>query len=260
MMFDERFRDEGVLVFEQMFAPELIDSVRGTIERQSGPIDPERPPQHMPVDELRLHMPVRLEGSLLSPDFLFHPLIGGLLKALLGNDYLIDSLSVVTALPGAPTMHLHRDHSPLFPRGELDAPLPPYAITLVVPLIATDDESGTTMVARSSMAAQKVADDELSTAPEWIVPHLPLGGCFLMDYRTWHRGMANRSARERPILYVVYAREWFCDDVNFHHHARMIVDHAAFAELAPEQRYRLRRAAAAGLVDATVAELGATAP
>jgi hypothetical protein len=34
----------------------------------------------------------------------------------------------------------------------------------------------------------------------------------LLDYRTLHTGLPNQSARMRPILYMVYARGWFCDD------------------------------------------------
>ena len=44
---------------------------------------------------------------------------------------------------------------------------------------------------------------------------LPLGGCLLFDYRLLHRGLANRSDRERPVLSIVYQRDWFRDAVNF---------------------------------------------
>jgi hypothetical protein len=36
----------------------------------------------------------------------------------------------------------------------------------------------------------------------------------LVDYRTLHTGLPNLTARVRPILYMVYARGWFCDDAT----------------------------------------------
>jgi hypothetical protein len=36
----------------------------------------------------------------------------------------------------------------------------------------------------------------------------------LLDYRTLHTGLPNQSARVRPILYMVYARGWFCDEAT----------------------------------------------
>jgi hypothetical protein len=36
----------------------------------------------------------------------------------------------------------------------------------------------------------------------------------LLDYRTLHTGLPNHGARVRPILYMVYARGWFCDDAT----------------------------------------------
>jgi len=43
-----------------------------------------------------------------------------------------------------------------------------------------------------------------------------------MDYRTLHTGMPNRGTRIRPILYLVYTRTWFFDEVN--HAGRAALD------------------------------------
>ncbi|EGD78955.1 hypothetical protein PTSG_11804 [Salpingoeca rosetta] len=38
----------------------------------------------------------------------------------------------------------------------------------------------------------------------------------IFDYRTVHRGVANRHASKyRPLMYQVYTKEWFKDLVNF---------------------------------------------
>ena len=61
------------------------------------------------------------------------------------------------------------------------------------------------------------------------------GDVILMDYRTLHTGLPNRGTRARPILYMVYARPWFFDDVN--HMDRIPLD------MPPEVRQRLAEAA-----------------
>ena len=43
---------------------------------------------------------------------------------------------------------------------------------------------------------------------------LQRGDCVMLDYRTLHAGLPNLGGRARPIVYMVYARPWFFDDVN----------------------------------------------
>ena len=56
---------------------------------------------------------------------------------------------------------------------------------------------------------------DIDQETEYQDPIVPLGSCLLMDYRLLHGGMANRSSQVRPILYNVYCRPWFHDDLNF---------------------------------------------
>ena len=44
---------------------------------------------------------------------------------------------------------------------------------------------------------------------------LPPGAAIFGDYRTLHRGTANRSPEPRPLLMHVYGREWWSDAVNY---------------------------------------------
>ena len=53
------------------------------------------------------------------------------------------------------------------------------------------------------------------TALSGVGPCVDAGGAVLFDYRTVHRGTANRSAEDRPLLYLTFARPWFSDTVNF---------------------------------------------
>jgi len=256
-MFREKFLRNGYVLLPNLLGPDLVERIAATLSKAVGPYDSDRLPLHKLVDEKRLHFPVRLEGALLEPGLWAHPVLEFLLNTLLGPEYLIDNFTLVVAMPGAPEMHLHRDFPPLFPNEVPTETLPVYAVSMIVPLIATDEYTGTTRLAADSMASE-IVDGELVPPPrEWVDPHVPLGGAVLMDYRLWHRGAANRSDRPRPVLYLNFTRDWFTDSRNYELHPRMIVDRAAMAAIPAEHRHRFRRAAAPGLIDATVKELDA---
>ena len=41
------------------------------------------------------------------------------------------------------------------------------------------------------------------------------GDALVADWRLKHRGLANRTREDRPLLYLTYARPWFVDKYNF---------------------------------------------
>ena len=93
------------------------------------------------------------------------------------------------------------------------------------PLIDVDIETGPTGVwlgshrwARRTSAAAR----QTMTACSF-----QRGDCVLLDYRTLHTGLPNLSGRIRPIVYMVYTRPWFFDEVN--HVNRISPRHAAGA-------------------------------
>lgn len=256
LLFPETFARQGYLLFDKLFDPTLIDAVRDEYLGQYPRFEPGRLPLHREVGDRRLHLPVILKGRFLDPDLLANPILIGVLGILFGSPFLIDSVNCVTALPGAQPQHEHRDHGLLFDQVPgLATTLPPYAITVGIPLIDLDAATGTTKLFPGSMATRHGADGSPPAFSEEVTPLLKRGGCFLWDYRLWHGGMANHSARDRPILYVTYACEWFTDVINFEKHSRLPVDARDLARIPFEHRALFRRVAAKGLHDLTVAEL-----
>ena len=47
-----------------------------------------------------------------------------------------------------------------------------------------------------------------------IRPALDTGEVMLFDYRCWHRGLANRSAAARPVVYLAYRLGGALDELN----------------------------------------------
>jgi ectoine hydroxylase-related dioxygenase (phytanoyl-CoA dioxygenase family) len=250
-MFAERFTRDGCLVVDRLFDPMLIDAVRAEVERQHGDIDPGRPPEHLEVGHMRLQVPIDLKGPLLDPAVYAHPLLMTMLRPLLGDGLVIDNITCVIAFPGAEEQHLHRDHPDLFDQ-VLD--LPPYAITVAVPLIDLSEETGTTRLYPGSMDAMRGADGKPTQLPEPVTPLIARGGCMLVDYRLWHRGTANRSRVKRPILYLIYTRPWFTDFRNFKRHAAIALDRESLRHIPREHRPLFQRAAGKGRLDMTVKE------
>ena len=51
--------------------------------------------------------------------------------------------------------------------------------------------------------------------PGIVAPILRRGDAILYDQRTVHRGTANLSTETRPVLYLLFARPWYEETLNF---------------------------------------------
>ena len=58
------------------------------------------------------------------------------------------------------------------------------------------------------------ADDESDETVDKKL-FVPAGTAILMDYRTVHRGTANKSNKMRPMAMMIYGRRWWQDSVNY---------------------------------------------
>jgi len=165
-----------------------------------------------PSGQGRFEVTLRMSGAFLRPDVFANPLLRGVLSPLLGADMQLNSFVVVVSYPGAPMQEIHRDHGHLFVNlPDVGPNLPVYAINCVVPLIDVDLTIGPTGVWPGSHrwpTPIQAHPDEVVACP------LRRGDCMLLDYRTLHTGLPNRSARVRPILYMVYVRGWFTDEAT----------------------------------------------
>jgi len=201
----DMFSEHGCLALEAAFAPTLL--ARCLAHHQAGlACEPGAWPE---VGEGRTMLPLRVGGPFNAPELYAQPLLMRLLDRLLGPDFLIGSMTMVLARPGATAQHLHADHPPLFDGAPQAASLPPYAVTVLIPLVDTDAVVGGTELLKGS---HRVDDGEGIAG---VSRPLALGGCLLFDYRLLHRGLPNRADRERPVLSIVYQRAWFRDAVNF---------------------------------------------
>ena len=66
------------------------------------------------------------------------------------------------------------------------------------------------------------ADSPFGPRPRWdeattatVSPELAVGEVLIFDYRTYHRGRANRCDTPRPVGYLVFSRRGVSDTHNF---------------------------------------------
>ena len=214
------FQEHGAVLLRGAFPPATVDAMYREYAAQLGTLDlaamraqAEQPPPNrlIGVGGSRYDVTLRMTGAFGSTAVLANGLLIKFLRPLLGKDMRLNSLTVVVSHPGAPQQQAHRDNDHLFAEPGVGPGLPVYAVNVSVPLIDVDLETGPTGIwLGSHRSGQTVAVQRSSmTVSPW-----QRGDFILMDYRTLHAGLANRSARARPIVYLVYGRRWFADDVN----------------------------------------------
>ncbi len=165
--------------------------------------------EHLKVGSKRYMCHVDLTGGFGSSDVIANPHMLPKIRTLLGADAIIESYGVIVSLPGSKAQHRHRDGQ-LFD-GAVGRLIPPHALTLVIPLIEMNAETGSTAFWPGSHLPNPDPGDDVPSE----TPVIPVGSCALWDFRTLHCGMPNLSSAPRPILYLTYAKSWFRDSKNF---------------------------------------------
>lgn len=228
----ERFARDGFVVMDRVFDPAFVEELRTEYLRQFPDVGGS--PERYPVGNRRLQVPVRMSGPYLSTEFYANPTLIQLASAALGDDHVIESVAVVTALPGAKPQHIHTDHEDLYPgQAFTRAVIGAYAITVAIPMVDLTEETGTTKLFTRSHLKPRGEDFEL--------PYIERGRCFAMDYRLSHQGTENRSPAERPMVYLVYARRWFIDTHNYGNDTRIRIANEDLAAVPEAHRSLFRR-------------------
>lgn len=160
-------------------------------------------------------------------------------KQVFGANSRLASLGgagLILSLPDSDDQRWHQDGMPLFP--ELSHMLPPYAVNVFVPLTDNDGciYAGPTEfipgshVMEEDVVLQQVdcsdgkqrsiqsgasCNDNGDGEPGIVSPILHQGDSLLYDYRVCHRGASNLAGQTRRVLYLMYARPWFKEHLNF---------------------------------------------
>jgi hypothetical protein len=234
----ECFRVDGGLWLKGVFPPAYLNELCATLLEESEPyFDPgnECHPRASKVGDKRLMIPVEIKGAFNNSGLYAHPLVCSFMKRVLGGDFKLGGFGAVISLPGALDQHIHADHPALFGT-KLDDFLPNFAVTMMVPLVDLNEFSGTTRMWMGSHLARHRAVNSGTDFDkgDYQDPYASVGDCLMMDYRLYHSGLANRSDKARPILYITYFRPWFKDYVNYRKHPPLLFDEAEYEKTPPQ--------------------------
>lgn len=229
------FRLYGTLLIRNLFPKEFIEGLYDEYMEEVDALGEKGlEEKYLKVGDKRYMTTVKICGSFNDPEIYANPIFMEILRELLGEHCIINGFGGVVAYPGSTDQHLHLDHPRLFGVEEINAALPPYAITVMIPLIDLNEINGTTRVWEGSHTAH---DDTGMLLGSDLV-ECEAGACFLMDYRLWHGGTANVGERARPLLYSLYSRQWFLDSANYYKQDRLVVP-AEDLERIPEEHREL---------------------
>lgn len=145
-------------------------------------------------------------------ELIAHPTAIAMVKAVLGDNFLISNFTANIARPGSQSMALHSDQSLIFPDPWHDV----RALNVIWCLTDMHRDNGATLYIPGSnkyVYRREVPDD----APSRLVPFEgSAGDMIVMDGRVWHTSGANVTADEdRALLFGYYTAPYLRQQVNW---------------------------------------------
>jgi ectoine hydroxylase-related dioxygenase (phytanoyl-CoA dioxygenase family) len=242
------FREHGCAILRNLLERDAVDALYRDYSSRYAASSAEdlksiaRAPAPNTVVEVgdgRFEITVPLSGEFGAPRIFSNSIVRQFSDSLLGKEVHLSSLSVVVSYPGASRQHIHRDSDHLFPKAEIGAVLPVYAINVALPLIDIDIEMGPTGFWPGS---HRWPEGSRADRSSLTVEPLSRGDCMIIDYRTVHTGLPNRSQKMRPIAYLAYVRPWFFDEANHRNRIPLEMLLKDYAEQSSFDRKLLTRA------------------
>ena len=208
------FRHFGYLVVEDLFDKSYVDKFLNHFKQEQPEFFQQTDTgKGIEVSDKRKMIKTPIDGPYNDPAFYAPDLLYPVLHQLLGDQLIMLTLGTVVSLPGAKEQSVHSDHFPLFGKIELDCQIPPYAITVAMPLIDMNKVTGTTrMYGKTHLCSGFLSKSEKQHLVE---PEVSAGSVLLFDYRIQHCGTLNKSNNIRPLVCGVYGKPWFRDAANY---------------------------------------------
>ncbi len=228
----EIYHRYGALMLRDVFPRGLIAACQQAFKEQSNRYrEAIEQGGALRVGDKRFMVTPKMSGAFADPAFFAAPLVLPILRKLLGRNAILGSMTAVASMPGAEEQKLHRDNPPLFE--ELDRrDLPPFLVSVMVPLIQLNHETGGTRIIKRS---QTLRSSEVGDMPSQD-PVADLGSCYLMDGNVFHQGMANNSEHIRPVVSLIYQRPWYRDHKNFKKQDPMDISNNTVSNLPSDAR------------------------
>ncbi len=163
--------------------------------------------------EGRFEFVTPFEEPFSNPKAWANSIILSILNSVLSPKFVIESIGGFNAIPNATDQKWHIDNEYALFNNQPN--IPPYCMTLAIPLVDCNSTSGCTeFVFRSHRCKQTdengdrkhvdAVDLPCQTMLENVWPAMPSGSAMLYDQRVMHRGRANIGKIDRPMLHTSY--------------------------------------------------------
>ncbi len=234
---------DGVVALEGLWPSQRIDELAKALRHSiPGAFDTRAPlPEDIwVVGTKRINGLVPIAGRMAGCiDLLQNPALLAVLDNSLGENWVYESFGVISSFPGSTMQKLHTDSPHLFEDKAIAAMLPPFALTISIPLVDVDEVNGSTEFLPGTH--RFVQSPESANGSVWNA--VPRGNCMIWDYRVRHRGQPNNGAAPRPMLYATACRTFWQDSTNFVPDARkLVIGRDAQARIAADRRKHFARA------------------
>ena len=151
------------------------------------------------------------KGILATENVRNNPLISKLMKELLVKDYTTYQ-GIVLSGANSDGQYFHRDTDPMQNRrscGSEMIALDDFYFTVLMPCIVdVTEENGPTEFYAGSHRQSADDFDEDSR----VSVCAPLGSALVFNGKLYHRGSANKSNEDRPVVYQIWHKKWYSDD------------------------------------------------
>jgi ectoine hydroxylase-related dioxygenase (phytanoyl-CoA dioxygenase family) len=184
-------------------------------------------------DPLRAQVPIAIDGPVANPEFFAPPSVLALAHRLMGEDLVVGEMGVVISHPGAGAQETHRDSNFLFGGLDMEIDLPPFAMTMLVPLLDVTLGMGPTEFWPGS---HRRRDEATVTRRPSDRLALSAGSLVLLDSRALHRGGANVTGPVRPTAYFSFHRKWYVENPGYENKPQVRVTPAMLARLPEPHR------------------------
>ena len=199
-------RELGVAVLPALLDAEACRALAAWVK--AALVDPDRNTNGLggiAEAEFRFDYPVEAEAApvqrVMGEALAFY---GDVLEELVGNNATLEELSSITSVPGATQQGKHPDLG-------MEDPKHIHGVQLLVTSFVALADVGTDQAALDLWPATHThchflynAEKEMLVSAPAVRLAVPAGSVVLMDSRTYHRGTANTSPRDRPVMYFSF--------------------------------------------------------
>lgn len=194
--------DESRNVLSRLWQAKEASEARGDQTRMA----------HLDPNESNIRVFYLMELDEIFRKLISHPVAIEMVKAVLGENFLISNFTANIARPGSQSMALHSDQSIVMP----DPWKQTWAINCIWCLTDVYKENGATMFIPGSNK-WVFREDISQDAPKLLKPfEAPAGSIILMDGRVWHTSGSNVTAdQDRALLFGYYTAGFLRQQVNW---------------------------------------------